>query len=102
MNDLGAITVRNLKGEKTLEMQWSDGSIKTVTHYSLRLRCRCAYCNAAQVQTGQPVSVRQDVALLQIERVGGYGVRLFFDDGHSRGIYPWVYLRELAGGHTPP
>ena len=25
----------------------------------------------------------------------GYGIQIVFDDGHDRGIYPWVYLQTL-------
>jgi DUF971 family protein len=28
--------------------------------------------------------------------VGSYAVQLVFSDGHERGIFPWVYLRELG------
>ncbi len=27
--------------------------------------------------------------------VGAYGVQFVFNDGHDRGIFPWVFLREL-------
>jgi DUF971 family protein len=39
------------------------------------------------------------VKLTQLEGVGHYGVKLFFDDGHDTGIYTWDYLRELGEGH---
>jgi prepilin-type processing-associated H-X9-DG protein len=32
----------------------------------------------------------------QIDPLGGYAVNLGFSDGHARGIFPWVYLRDLA------
>jgi DUF971 family protein len=31
-----------------------------------------------------------------IEPVGNYAIRPTFDDGHSTGIYSWVYLAELG------
>ena len=34
-----------------------------------------------------------------VEPIGNYALRLSFSDGHDRGIYPWSYLRELAGQH---
>jgi len=89
--------VRNLKEEMAVELRWRDGSIMVVTHHLLRSSCRCAHCHAVQVKTRQPLSASRDVTLVQFEPVGTYGLRLFFSDGHSRGIYPWVYLRELAG-----
>jgi prepilin-type processing-associated H-X9-DG protein len=32
-----------------------------------------------------------------IEPIGGYAVNIAFSDGHARGIYPWVLLKELGG-----
>lgn len=32
--------------------------------------------------------------------IGYYALRLVFDDGHTRGIFPFAYLRELdAAAH---
>lgn len=28
--------------------------------------------------------------------VGGYGVNLWFSDGHDKAIFPFIYLRELS------
>ena len=35
-------------------------------------------------------------AIIQIEPVGNYAVRLTFDDRHNTGIYSWEYLHELG------
>ena len=100
MSAILAAAVRNLKEEMAVELRWPDGSITVVTHNRLRSSCRCAHCHAVQVRTRQPLSALRGVKLLQFEPVGMYGLRLFFSDGHSRGIYPWVYLRELAGSEA--
>jgi DUF971 family protein len=42
---------------------------------------------------------KQNVAILQVEPVGNYAVRLVFDDMHSTGIYSWRYLYELGSEH---
>lgn len=34
--------------------------------------------------------------LISIEAIGNDALRLSFLDRHDRGIYPWLYLRELA------
>jgi DUF971 family protein len=36
-----------------------------------------------------------DVQLADIQPVGAYGVQFVFSDGHDRGMFPWVFLREL-------
>jgi prepilin-type processing-associated H-X9-DG protein len=38
-----------------------------------------------------------DLTITGLASVGRYAVNLAFSDGHARGIYPWAYLRELAG-----
>jgi DUF971 family protein len=39
---------------------------------------------------------KRQVAILEIQPIGNYAVRLVFDDMHSTGIYSWDYLRELG------
>lgn len=77
-----------------LRLRWSDaeGAVPTAV---LRSECRCAECAAARL-LGLPQPDRRDVALVDAEPVGHYALRLHFDDGHARGIYPWPMLRELS------
>jgi len=35
------------------------------------------------------------LTITDAELVGNYALRLKFSDGHSTGIYSWVYLREI-------
>jgi DUF971 family protein len=39
---------------------------------------------------------KENVAVLRIEPVGHYAVRIVFDDGHDTGLYTWRYLRVLG------
>lgn len=39
---------------------------------------------------------KRDVAILKIEPVGNYAVRITFDDTHDTGIFTWNYLHELG------
>lgn len=47
---------------------------------------------------GQAITVsgKRDVAILGIEPVGRYAVKLVFDDLHASGIYTWDYLYTLG------
>lgn len=47
---------------------------------------------------GQAITVsgKRNVAILAIEPVGRYAVKLIFDDLHASGIYTWNYLHELG------
>jgi DUF971 family protein len=56
---------------------------------------------SAEVQGHDPsqkvtVPGKKNVAILRVEPVGNYAVRLVFDDGHDSGFYTWVYLFDLG------
>lgn len=56
---------------------------------------------SAEVQghsPGQRVTVpgKRHVAILRIEPIGNYAVRIVFDDMHDTGIYSWDYLHVLG------
>jgi DUF971 family protein len=36
------------------------------------------------------------LAIVDVEQVGNYAVRITFNDGHGTGIYTWRLLRTLA------
>ncbi|MDG9924447.1 MULTISPECIES: gamma-butyrobetaine hydroxylase-like domain-containing protein [unclassified Pseudomonas] len=73
---------------------WS-GQLSLLSHARLRAACPCSQCRAARLH-GRIDAAPSDVRLRAINRQG-YGVQLVFSDGHDQGIYPWSYLRELAG-----
>jgi len=56
---------------------------------------------SAEVQGHSPeqrvtVPGKRDVAILRIEPVGNYAVRIVFDDMHDTGIFTWAYLHTLG------
>ncbi|RVC63161.1 MAG: DUF971 domain-containing protein [Mesorhizobium sp.] len=56
---------------------------------------------SAEVQGHSPeqrvtVPGKRNVAILKIEPVGNYAVRITFDDFHDTGIYTWNYLHALG------
>ena len=81
-----------------LELGWADGSCHTVAYRALRRLCPCAHCKLLRAQAAPGVAwdthIPPDIAVTSLEPVGSYGVQVGFSDGHDRGIFPWVYLRE--------
>lgn len=77
-----------------LEILWSDGTTKVVAHQRLREACRCAHCLASS-RRGQPVRAPDHIRIAAIEPYGNSTLRIEFDDGHQRGLYPYDYLRAL-------
>lgn len=56
---------------------------------------------SAEVQGHSPeqrvtVPGKKNVAILKIEPVGNYAVRITFDDFHDTGIFTWNYLHTLG------
>ena len=56
---------------------------------------------SAEVQGHSPeqrvtVPGKRNVAILKIEPVGNYAVRITFDDLHDTGIFTWNYLHTLG------
>ena len=39
---------------------------------------------------------RRHVAIMGVEPVGSYAIRIAFDDLHASGIYSWQFLHELG------
>ena len=42
------------------------------------------------------------IKITNIEKVGKYALRFFFDDGHDTGIYSWEYIIEIANFKKNP
>lgn len=56
---------------------------------------------SAEVQGHSPeqritVPGKRNVAIVRIEPVGNYAVRIIFDDSHDTGIFTWDYLHRLG------
>jgi DUF971 family protein len=39
---------------------------------------------------------KKDVAIVSVEPVGNYAVKLVFSDGHDTGLYSWEYLYSIG------
>jgi len=88
-----AVTVQGTS--RLLRIEWDDDTESSLPHALLRARCRCAFCTKA-ARAGAPPQDCSEVALTEAHVMAGTGLNLVFSDGHRRGIYPWVYLRELG------
>lgn len=91
-----------LAGESnTLAIHWSDGHTSAYPYRYLRDHCPCASCSDKGPATPAVTSPfpMLGVKPLQPERaelVGRYALQIFWNDGHSSGIYSFQYLRELC------
>ncbi len=88
------ITVK--KAERAVEITFEDGKIFCLPAELLRVESP-----SAEVQghgPGQKLLVhgRREVAIIGMEPVGQYAIKIAFDDLHSSGIYTWDYLYWLG------
>lgn len=81
---------------RVFEVAFDDGS-----HFKFPCEYLRVYSPSAEVRghsPGQEVLQigKENVNITQIEPVGAYAVCLYFDDGHSTGIYSWDWLHHLG------
>ena len=81
-------------------VKWKDGSASEIPWAKLREACPCAECAALRAP-GDADPLRLQLApnsrLVGLDYVGNYAIQPRWGDGHSAGLFTWMYLRELAG-----
>lgn len=87
------ITLR--KQSKNLVLAYGDD------HYELTAEYLRVFSPSAEVRghgPGQEVLQigKENVGINQIDPIGHYAIKIYFDDGHDSGLYSWDYLYDLA------
>ena len=96
----------DLKKDKGLTIQWSDGLTSYYTIALLRKQSPSAdQRELRDEQAKNPLAILPSntpkagtLTALGAELVGNYAMRIRFSDGHDTGIYSWDYLRQLDPG----
>lgn len=87
---------------EAITLTWDDGTTSTFPLEELRVNCPCAECRGLR-ERGLPVWPKPSSPLpLRIETaelVGGWGLTVTWNDGHSTGIFAWSILRFWADLH---
>ena len=87
-------------GATELVIEWNDGPRSILPHQLLRGLCPCAVCQghsgAVKWVTSTEEASRFAFEIKDLKIVGNYAISLEWADGHSTGIYPFVYLRKLS------
>ncbi|HYP14019.1 MAG TPA: DUF971 domain-containing protein, partial [Bryobacteraceae bacterium] len=82
---------------KGIEIDWTDGHHSSYTVAYLRDECPCATCTGAHGTEPQKTSHSKPgqspfqlftpaPKMLDVESVGNYAVKIFWNDGHSSGV----------------
>jgi DUF971 family protein len=88
---------------KGIKIDWKDGHHSDYGLVYLRDKCPCAGCTGAhgtpprQPDSGNPFPMfKPALMMLGAERVGGYAIRINWNDGHNSGIYSWEHFRTIC------
>jgi DUF971 family protein len=88
--------LRLSKDRKLLNVAFDDGQSFALDAEYLRVVSPSAEVQGHSPDERKTVPGKRHVAILEVNPVGNYAVRLVFDDLHSTGIYSWDYLAELG------
>ena len=88
--------LRLSKDRKTLTVAFDTGERFELAAEYLRVKSPSAEVQGHSPEERKTVPGKRDVAILEVQPIGNYAVRLVFDDLHSTGIYSWDYLAELG------
>lgn len=86
--------IRHIKSSGIVTVIWDDDHISEFDEPYLRGYCPCAMCQGHGPQ--RRFIEATDARLTEIRGVGNYAIELFWQDGHSTGIYTFDYLRSLC------
>ncbi len=84
------------KDRKALTITFDDDVGFELPAEYLRVRSPSAEVQGHSPGERKIVAGKRNVAILEVNPIGNYAVRLVFDDLHSTGIYSWDYLLELG------
>ena len=81
---------------RVLRIRFDNGQAYDLTAEYLRVMSPSAEVQGHSPAERKVQHGKSKVAIMQVEPVGSYAVRLVFDDMHSTGLYTWAYLNELG------
>jgi DUF971 family protein len=92
-----------------VDITWADGHSSHFDFPFLRDNCPCATCNDERAKkesapiggptlTPSPLlpMYKPKARAQSAAQVGNYAIQIFFNDGHSTGIFSYDYLRTLC------
>jgi DUF971 family protein len=88
--------LRVSKDRKTLTVTFPDHAPFELSAEMLRVLSPSAEVQGHSPEQRVTVPRKRNVAILKIEPIGNYAVRITFDDLHDTGIFTWDYLHTLG------
>jgi len=96
MADVWPRELRVSPDRKTLTISFDNGEVYALAAEMLRVLSPSAEVQGHSPEQRVTVPGKINVAILKMEPVGNYAVRITFDDMHDTGLFSWTYLRELG------
>jgi DUF971 family protein len=88
--------LRLSKDKRSLHVAFDDGTAFDLPAEYLRVTSPSAEVQGHSPAERKTVPGKHEVAIIGVEPVGNYAVKLVFDDLHDTGIYGWDYLYRLG------
>ena len=88
--------------DSCVAIKWENQTESYINLNKLRKACPCAWCGGESDVFGNTYGGQKKVfkptsfEVVRFEKVGLYGVRFFWKDGHRDGIYTFAYLKSLS------
>src|SRR5437868_9230912 len=88
-----------------IKIDWRDGHHSDYSLSYLRDECPCATCTGAHGTEPQKSNYsnpgpfpmfKPALRMNSVEAVGNYAIRMYWNDGHSTGIYSFDHLRNIC------
>ncbi|HVZ93441.1 MAG TPA: DUF971 domain-containing protein [Phycisphaerales bacterium] len=90
------LEIRLKKDRRTLVVAFDDGTVHDLPAEMLRVLSPSAEVQGHSAEQRVTVGGKRDVAIVGVDPVGNYAVKLTFDDGHNTGLFSWGYLRKMG------
>jgi DUF971 family protein len=100
LSDPWPTELRLHKDRKSLTVAFDNGEKFELAAEYLRVKSPSAEVQGHSEEERKTVPGKQNVAILEVQPVGNYAVRLVFDDLHSTGIFSWPYFLDLGRNHA--
>ena len=84
------------KGSRTLEVCFDTGECFNLPWQYLRVFSPSKEVRGRHGKGRILVTGKEDVSITEMNPVGNYAIKIFFDDGHNSGLYDWDFLYELG------
>lgn len=94
--DLWPTEIRLSADRRSLNVAFEDGARYALPAEYLRVSSPSAEVQGHSPLERKVIGGKRAVAILDVQPVGNYAVKLGFDDMHDTGIYGWGYLHTLG------